>query len=269
MKMLSLFKICLCFVVLSALLVKAEDPSSLHQPTSSSDQLNLTPYFLDIASLEITKVLPPLPGAELSEKNSDTPKQCLTPEEDLFLQECAMATATQADKDYAMSIIEDSVFDYSDVLGSNFTAENFPVTKVFFDKIRNDVIIACTTAKNIFQGPRPPSWTKMTPHDQDVGYTYPSGHSTRAFLCAALLSQFFQSYKEPLLEQAKRAAWSRVIIGRHYPSEVYAGKIYADYLLSQFLENKDFQKEWAAVQEEWREKSFFLPQVNCGSNVIL
>lgn len=250
MNIFSLLNICLSIVVLLTPLVKAEDSSSSQQLPLSSNPITLVPYFLDIASLEITKVLPPPPGAEPSEKNSDTPQQSLTPEEDHFLQECAMTTATQADRDYAMSHINDSVFDYSDVLGSSFTAENFPVTKVFFDKIQSDEEIACATAKNIFQAPRPSTWKKMTPDDQDIGYTYPSGHSTRAFLRAHLLSQFFPQCKDALLDEAKRAAWSRVVIGRHYPSEVYAGKIYAEYLLSKFLENGEFQKEWMAVQQE-------------------
>ena len=257
MKMLSLLNICFCLLLLSNPLVKAEESSSSQQPTSSSNQTILIPYFLDIASLEITKVLPPPPGAEPFEKNNNSPQQSLTREEDLFLQECAMTTATQADRDYAMSHINDSVFDYSDVLGSNFTAANFPLTKAFFEKIQNDEEIACTTAKNIFQAPRPSTWTKMTSTDQDVGYTYPSGHSTRAFLRAKLLSQFFQQHKDALLDEAKRAAWSRVIIGRHYPSEIYAGKTYADYLLSKFLESEEFQKEWSAIQKEWNEKSSF------------
>ena len=168
MNLFSLSKIFLCCVLLSASLVKAEDFSATQQPTSSSDQINLTPFFLNIASLEIKKVLPPPPSTLLSNKESEASQQSLTPQEDLFLQECAMATATQAEKDYAMSIIEDSIFDYSTIIGSHFTAENFPITKIFFDKMRNDIIIACSIAKNTFQSPRPPSWRKMTADRKSV-----------------------------------------------------------------------------------------------------
>lgn len=260
------FKFFLLFVAVSISLLKAEDPLTTQQPdappASPGSEIALTPFFLDIDALEIAKVLPPPPGAQPTEENSATPKQGLTREEDLFIQECATATATQEEKDYAMRMIEDSVFDFSEVLGANFTAEQFPLTKAFFDKVCNDTNIACTAAKNLLQGSRPPTWTKMSPDDLDFGYTYPSGHTARAFLCAELLSLSFPQYKEALLKEAEKKAWSRVIIGRHYPSDVYAGKIYAEYLFLKFLENTDFQNEWTAAQKEITEKSSLLITIN-------
>lgn len=237
------------------------DDSALKKPTTlpltSSSGAPLIPIFLDRDSLKITTVLPPPPGNPPSEE-SHAPQQFLTQEEDLYFQECAMATAGEAEKNHAMSIIYDSVFDYAEIFGPHFSAAQFPLTKAFFDKIRNDVIVACTAAKNTFQRPRPASWTKMTPEDKEIGYTYPSGHTTRAFVIAELLCSVFPQSQKALLQEAERISWSRVIIGRHYPSEVFAGKLYADYLVTKFYENPAFQKEWSAVQEELIENAALL-----------
>lgn len=206
---------------------------------SSSSGVTLTPFFLNIDSLEITKVIPP-PPEEGSVLAAD----------DLTIQHYAMATATPEQVNYAMGIIEDSVFDYSEVLGSYFKPEEFPVTEAFFKKVCNDITAANLAAKNSFQHARPLTWRKMTPDDKDFGYSYPSGHTTRAFVWAELLSQLFPEFKDAIFKEAEKKAWSRVILGRHYPSDVCSGQLYAHYLVQQFLDNPEFQKEWTAVQAE-------------------
>ena len=84
------------------------------------------------------------------------------------------------------------------------------------------------------------------------GYSYPSGHSTRAFLWEALLAKVFPSDQRALENQAERKAWNRVILGRHYPADVYAGKFFGIYLAQKLLENPAFQKEWPAIEAEMK-----------------
>jgi len=138
---------------------------------------------------------------------------------------------------------DDSIFAYSYTLGDKFSAHHLPKTKALFDKVDDDVRLAIYIAKR-FYGRRRPMHSS--------GYSYPSGHSTRAFLWDTLLAEVFPNDQVALDNQAKRKAWNRVILGRHYPADLYAGKAFGTYLTQKLLENPAFQKEWPAVEQEMK-----------------
>ena len=89
---------------------------------------------------------------------------------------------------------------------------------------------------------------KESEHRKD-SYAYPSGHSTRAFVCASLLTDLFPEKRKDILTEARTKAWNRVILGRHYPDDVYAGQLYGKYLATQLLHEPSFEKEWALVKK--------------------
>lgn len=136
---------------------------------------------------------------------------------------------------------EDSVFSYAYTLGYRFSSHHLPKTRALFNAIDDDVRLAIYIAKR-FYGRRRPM--------RASGYSYPSGHSTRAFLWAELLADIFPDSQLELESQAKVKSWNRVILGRHYPADTYAGKAFGAYLAQKLLNNPSFQKEWLKVQEE-------------------
>ena len=196
--------------------------------------------FLDIAALKPAEVLPPPPVDDSRKK------------EDLFLLKDAMAARTKKQVSRATSATSDNIFDYSQVLGPNFNAAQLPRLATIFQKVKNDTRVAIHIAKNTFQRMRPCTWAKMKSNDKTEGYAYPSGHSTRAFLWAGLLSDLFPKEHKAIMLQARQKAWNRVILGRHYPDDVYGGELYGKYLAKQFLKSPSFQKEWAGVKQETR-----------------
>ena len=44
--------------------------------------------------------------------------------------------------------------------------------------------------------------------------------------------------------------WHRVQIARHYPTDIYAGRVLALAIVRQFQKSEEFQKEWTAVKQE-------------------
>lgn len=79
--------------------------------------------------------------------------------------------------------------------------------------------------KNAFKRDRPsskdiPIAALLTAHDT---FSFPSGHSCAAFLFATITAVYFPSLSMGLFCWAAAVAFSRVIVGVHYPTDVVAG----------------------------------------------
>lgn len=182
--------------------------------------------------------VPPVEGSELDQEDEATRKAIANPDtnnldqnqkEELINQKLAAFTAI------------DNVFAFSAVLGEGFNYKKLKKTEAFFQKIDGDVSVAVNAAKKTFRRPRPM---------KSSGFSYPSGHSTRAFVREALLSEIFPNCQEALYKQAQQFAQNRVIMGRHYPRDIAAGEIYGKYLADQFHKNPQFEKEWENIKQE-------------------
>ena len=82
--------------------------------------------------------------------------------------------------------------------------------------------------KGAYFRPRPyqtltPNLPLNLPLGQDEGSSFPSGHATRAFAVAALITMQKGKKYLPLIVLSAGVAVSRVVIGLHYPSDVLAG----------------------------------------------
>ncbi|MBV7298838.1 phosphatase PAP2 family protein [Enterovibrio paralichthyis] len=77
--------------------------------------------------------------------------------------------------------------------------------------------------KRLFRRARPqhlPAF--ITPSDL---YSMPSGHTTAAFVMAALLSQFYPEFSEVYWGWAIAIGASRVLLGVHFITDVFAGAL--------------------------------------------
>lgn len=194
--------------------------------------------FLNIPALNVLEVLPEPPH--------DNPSQ----HKDLFFLKEALATRTHQQVTSAEEASTDSVFDFERAIGSGFNEKDLPVTAALFKKVTRDTKIAVSAAKDIFHRKRPFSWRDATGAIAKSGYAYPSGHTTRAFLWATLLMNLFPEKEKEIKQEARQKAWNRVILGRHYPDDVYGGEIFGRYLAQEFLKNPQFQEEWKKVRQE-------------------
>lgn len=152
---------------------------------------------------------------------------------------------------------EDSVFQYDAVIGAWFTAANLPRTAEFFLQIDSDRYAISSKGKQVWQRPRPPlldSRIKPCVHLPKSG-SYPSGHSTQAFLWANLLAEIFPEHRAALRERAELVAWSRIIGGVHYPTDITAGRMLGDRLAAEFLKRPAVSEALADVIAEVRRVS--------------
>ena len=227
----------LCFFCHLALSFSQE--SNPGNPSSSAveppySQLFKTTY------LDLSAIYNDLENSAILDLTPPPFKGTVASQEDQDFRERVFDNATKKEI-HAAQESEDSIFAYSYTLGHGFSPQHLPKTKALFDKVDDDVRLAIFIAKR-FYGRRRPMHSS--------GYSYPSGHSTRAFLWETLLSEIFPDEKKELETQAKQKAWNRVILGRHYPDDVYAGRIFGTYLAQEILKNPDFQEAWQAAQKE-------------------
>jgi undecaprenyl-diphosphatase len=81
--------------------------------------------------------------------------------------------------------------------------------------------------KNSFKRNRPEAAlanfrSTIKPSDQ---FSFPSGHSSAAFMMATLLGYFFPAFIAPLYVWAASVACSRVVLGVHFPTDILVGSV--------------------------------------------
>jgi undecaprenyl-diphosphatase len=82
------------------------------------------------------------------------------------------------------------------------------------------------TLKTMIHRPRPYEVLPITPLELvDNFRSLPSGHTSRAFLSAMILSKFYSKYMVVFFVIAASIGLSRVYIGVHYPLDVIVGAI--------------------------------------------
>jgi undecaprenyl-diphosphatase len=81
--------------------------------------------------------------------------------------------------------------------------------------------------KALFFRPRPYDTlsVRLLNFDVELGSSFPSGHTERAFSGAVVLGSFYKRFRIPLLVLATLVGISRIYIGVHYPLDTLIGAI--------------------------------------------
>ncbi len=144
-----------------------------------------------------------------------------------------------------------SVFNFTPAVGAFFRANQLPKTAAFFARVKKDAAAATDAAKDYWRRPRPftidPSLGSGT---LEKSFSYPSGHSTESMVLALVLAQVFPEKSEGIYAIARDIGWHRVQIARHYPTDIYAGRVFARAIVREMKANADFQKDLAEVKME-------------------
>ena len=149
---------------------------------------------------------------------------------------------------------------FRDVSGTD--ERTAPATWALLAKVNQEATAIYRQAKDKFQRARPfKAHPDVIKNIVDASsFSYPSGHSTRAYVEAAVLSELLPDKKDALFARAAQIANSRVVGGEHYPSDIEAGAALAHAISTALLVQKPFQDDLEAakleMQREPPEKTF-------------
>jgi acid phosphatase (class A) len=67
---------------------------------------------------------------------------------------------------------------------------------------------------------------------------------------ALVLADLVPEKKDAILAHARLIGWHRVQIARHYPTDIYAGRVLAQAIVKQMKKDDDFEESMADVKKE-------------------
>ena len=123
------------------------------------------------------------------------------------------------------------------------------------EQVEDDVRPYVRAAKHRFLRLRPYEIEpRITPCIGDVrgDLSYPSGHSTYGYVMAFLLSDMVPERRAQLMARAQQFAQQRAVCGVHFPSDLEAGRIGAEWLTQKFLASPDYQAASVEARRELR-----------------
>jgi len=161
--------------------------------------------------------------------------------------------------DAATNEIRFSWSPFANQFGPWFSWTNCLWTSNFLDRVRSDTDRITDLGKPFWHENRPyedaPDLKKLIkswgiPLNETSSTSCPSGHSTRGTVFALLFSELVPDKQEEILDIGREMGWHRVILGAHYPWDVYAGRVLGIAIVRQMKTNADFQRDFNQAKAE-------------------
>jgi acid phosphatase (class A) len=144
-----------------------------------------------------------------------------------------------------------SVFNFTGAVGEFFQSNNLPKTAALFAKVQRDAETVTDLGKDYFHRPRPfTTDTNLANGRLEKSFSYPSGHSTESMVLALVLADLLPAQRDAILDHARLMGWHRVQIARHYPTDIYAGRVLAQAVARQFKNSGAFNHDFTEAQIE-------------------
>jgi len=159
--------------------------------------------------------------------------------------------ASAADKQAAYDEKKFSVFNFTGAVGAYFVETNLPKTAAFFQKVQLDAETVTDAGKDYFHRPRPfTTDTNLANGKLEKSFSYPSGHSTESMVLALVLADLLPAQHDAIIAHARLMGWHRIEIARHYPTDIYAGRVLAQAIVKQLKKSDEFEKAAAEAKAE-------------------
>jgi acid phosphatase (class A) len=196
-------------------------------------------------------LLPPPPASGSAEAAAD-----------LAEVRSAFKARTKAETDKALKDESLSFSLFQPAIGPSFDLANLPKTQAFLMKMRKDIQVAIDQPKNFYKRQRPYQIDpELKVGHPERSYGYPSGHSARGTVYALILSELYPDKRDALLPIGTQIGWDRVLIGKHFFTDVYAGRVLGYAIFRELLTSKQFRQDMAEAKKEITEAASTVPAV--------
>ena len=151
----------------------------------------------------------------------------------------------------------ESIALFDTVLGPKFDLAKLPATARIMAEVDNDQAVTANIAKRHFLRNRPwaidPTLVACDYKPNAAPLTsYPSGHATLSYSTGFILAALMPENAQAILARAQEYAYSRVVCGAHYPSDIEASHVLGTELAMLMLENPAFHTQFLAARDELR-----------------
>jgi acid phosphatase (class A) len=152
----------------------------------------------------------------------------------------------RANKDATLSL-----FNFQPAIGPFFKPGQFPRLESFFECVKTNISDSINIPKDHWQRLRPYQVDKtLATGKPEKNASYPSGHSTRGTVQSLLLAEIFPEKREAILEFGRTIGWDRVILAKHFPTDVNAGRVLGQAIVRELMTNENFKRDLADVKKE-------------------
>ena len=205
-------------------------------------ELSHVDYYFPTNKIDILNLLPPPPLDGTLEQTDDLAAVCR-----IYKSAPTNELAIARDED-----LHPSIFSFAPVVGPYFCAENLPKTTNFFNRISKEANQILNTGKNHWLRRRPflADPADLAPEHPAKGYSYPSGHAAFGTLNALILAEIFPQKRDALFNLGLNMGLHRVMLGDHYSTDIYAGRLVGQAIFQELKSSPDFQHDLHEVQAE-------------------
>jgi acid phosphatase (class A) len=144
-----------------------------------------------------------------------------------------------------------SILTFNRAAGGLFQPGKLPLTEAFIARVHEEAKVVTDHAKEHWKRPRPYTLDpSLASGKLETSFSYPSGHSTEAMTIALVLAELLPDRRDDLLAVGRGIGWHRVLIGRHYPTDIYAGRVLAQAIVREMKSSPDYQRDFAQARNE-------------------
>jgi acid phosphatase (class A) len=231
---------------LSAGFAQAAQPA----PAAAADHPKRVLIVLDAEAFDPGRVLAPPPP-----EGSDVQKAELAALHQIQTTR-TRARLEQARQDGA----HEDIFIYAAAIGPAFDLNALPATRRALQTVANDQAIIAKIAKDDFKRPRPyavdPTIEGCEHSTTKPLTSYPSGHATLSYSLASVLTALLPQKADAIQARADDYAYSRLVCGVHYRSDLEAGRRLGTWIGQALLASPAFQPQLAAARAELKAAGF-------------
>ena len=132
-----------------------------------------------------------------------------------------------------------------------FKPEMLPITTQMMTKMWSDATYYFWALKFKHNRTRPYMLDARIKKLNDTNFqAYPSGHASASYVAAYIYQELLPEHTNLFVKNAYDMAFSREILGVHFPSDSEAGRVFARQFVNQLLKNETFKIDLEAARRE-------------------